>query len=193
MTLNWLFHFFPLLASLHILSFGRKSLKDSLTILLVALLFVVLFARWLHGALKSSLNNFLINIQFSRYLINMAWSRHSGWERRLGFVLSCLMSRGSTANMSRNVFPIEMIIQNSFHSTNCIFTVSARLLIRKSLQISREKKETQKHLRFHHSSEHLAFHRFDNAKIDVNVCRASSSSLIFQPFVCSFFSTIGCF
>lgn len=65
--------------------------KDSSAFFFVARLWLhfCYSLRWLHGALKSSLNNFRINIQFSRYLISisMAWSSNSalewGWSQAL--------------------------------------------------------------------------------------------------------------
>lgn len=42
------------------------------------------FAGWHHSSLKSSLNNFLINIQSLRYSISIAWSRQNCWELTRG-------------------------------------------------------------------------------------------------------------
>lgn len=87
MTLNWLFLFFALLFTFLVSEarYEKISQRFFTKLFFVAwfVFFVVSIVRLVYSALKSSLNNFLINIQFSRYLINVAWSRNIGIETKM--------------------------------------------------------------------------------------------------------------
>lgn len=166
MTLNWLFHFVFDSSFLQFLSFGRKISQDSFRLLLCRSFSGFTsysLASWHHSALKSSSNNFLINIQSFRYLISFAWSRHVAWElnwRRARHKLS------PHSRVDKKIFfwlNKKVFAQQTAHKF--LFESLLRFFTRRNFKEQR-------------LSKHLAFHRFDNAKIDEDLWSSSSSSII---------------